>query len=384
MRVLPDVFAADYGPLAEGLLKTGMELVAIAGVERARHARSAIEKRRQHVVGAPGAGEDEVLIERRFEGTRVGNPKHSFGWLHVIGNADSRLGLVCTREAVVNILAQSEIEVPVTSLDLVFGVECKFLHIRMAKVAVIASTACEVMGRQDGEVIGILASSAARALRLIRVAGQGVTAQVHAGRVIGGIDDAQVVAFAEEGLSVLRADLDVMNSPDVREIRVDGGVGKGAVLGDGRSLKVGRAQVGERIAAGIVVVVVPTYEGAKVEDHVVADDPCVGWRDVEGSDFRVLVSVPDVAKEWVGAGAATNHVLHVQVVVGVRGLKPGAAVIKIQMNRVHRCETVIDAVENILLVALVVEDRELRRIEKAPGVEAVNLDKVAPFLTAIG
>src|ERR1035437_8920025 len=130
VRVLPDVFAADHCPLAESLLKTGMELVAITGVERTRHARGAIEERRQHVVRAPGAGEDEVLIERRFEGTRIGNPKHSFGWLHIIGNADSRLGLVCTRKAVVNILAQSEIEVPVTSLDLVFGVECKFLHIR--------------------------------------------------------------------------------------------------------------------------------------------------------------------------------------------------------------------------------------------------------------
>ncbi len=33
--VLPDVFAAEHGPLAEGLLEAGMELVAVAGVERA-------------------------------------------------------------------------------------------------------------------------------------------------------------------------------------------------------------------------------------------------------------------------------------------------------------------------------------------------------------
>ena len=33
--VLPDVFAAEDGPLAEGLLEAGVELVADTGVERA-------------------------------------------------------------------------------------------------------------------------------------------------------------------------------------------------------------------------------------------------------------------------------------------------------------------------------------------------------------
>ena len=47
-------------------------------------------------------------------------------------------------------------------------------------------------------------------------------------------------------------------------------------------------------------------------------------------------------------------------------------------------KAVVDAVEDVLLVALVVEDGELRRIEKAAGVEAVGLDEVAPVLAAIG
>ena len=54
------------------------------------------------------------------------------------------------------------------------------------------------------------------------------------------------------------------------------------------------------------------------------------------------------------------------------------------MERVGRREGVVDAVEDVLLVALVVEDGELGRIEEASGVEAVGLDEVAPVLAAVG
>ena len=40
VRVLPDVFAAEDEVLAERLLQPGMELVAEAGIERRRLARS--------------------------------------------------------------------------------------------------------------------------------------------------------------------------------------------------------------------------------------------------------------------------------------------------------------------------------------------------------
>ena len=53
------------------------------------------------------------------------------------------------------------------------------------------------------------------------------------------------------------------------------------------------------------------------------------------------------------------------------------------MDRVGRGEGVVDAVEDVLLVALVVEDGELRRIEKAAGVEAVDFNEVAPVLAAV-
>src|ERR1019366_8906818 len=119
-------------------------------------------------------------------------------------------------------------------------------------------------------------------------------------------------------------------------------------------------------------------------DHVVADDVRVRGRNVESADLRVLVGVARVGKDRASAGASSNHVLNIQVVVRVGRLKPGAAVVQIQMKRVYGREVVVHAVEYVLLVALVVEDRELWRIEKAPRVEAVSFDKIAPFLAAIG
>ena len=53
------------------------------------------------------------------------------------------------------------------------------------------------------------------------------------------------------------------------------------------------------------------------------------------------------------------------------------------MDRIGVRETVIDAIKEILLVALVMEDSELRRIEEAAGIEAVSLDEVAPVFAAI-
>ena len=53
------------------------------------------------------------------------------------------------------------------------------------------------------------------------------------------------------------------------------------------------------------------------------------------------------------------------------------------MDGVGRGKLAVDAVEDIKLVALVVEDGELGRIEEAAGVQAVELDEVAPVLAAV-
>jgi len=48
VRVLPEIFAAYNNPLADGLLESGVKLVAIAGVQSARDAGCAEKKRSQH------------------------------------------------------------------------------------------------------------------------------------------------------------------------------------------------------------------------------------------------------------------------------------------------------------------------------------------------
>ena len=93
--------------------------------------------------------------------------------------------------------------------------------------------------------------------------------------------------------------------------------------------------------------------------------------------------LPTLSEDGVRAGASADDVLDVEVVVGVGRLKPGAAVVQIQMKGVGGGELTVDAIEDVKLVAFVVEDDELGRIEEAPGVEAVDLDEVAPVLAAV-
>ncbi len=96
-----------------------------------------------------------------------------------------------------------------------------------------------------------------------------------------------------------------------------------------------RTEIGQGIAAGIVVVRIPANVGPKVEYRIGSEDAGIGGRDIEGFNLRELVGVPDVGEDRVGAGAPADHVRYVQVIVGVRGLEPRAAVVQVQMNGIH-------------------------------------------------
>jgi len=97
----------------------------------------------------------------------------------------------------------------------------------------------------------------------------------------------------------------------------------------------------------------------------------------------VLIGISHIDEGGVGGGATADssasvfHILNVQILEGVGGLEPGAAVVEVQMDGVRGRKGVVDAIEEVLLVPFVVEDGELRRIEKAPGIETVGLDEVA-------
>jgi len=64
-------------------------------------------------------------------------------------------------------------------------------------------------------------------------------------------------------------------------------------------------------------------------------------------------------------------------------MEPGAANAEIDVDRIDYRELPVDAVEDVELVALVVEDGELRRVEEAAGIQGIEFDEVAPVLTAI-
>ena len=110
------------------------------------------------------------------------------------------MSLIGAGEAVVDVFAETDVEVPVASLDFVFDIKRKLLNGSVAEVGVVAAAAREVIGRKDGEVVGVLAEKAAWALRLVGIAGNRVATRVNAWSVIEGIDDCEVIVLAEEGL----------------------------------------------------------------------------------------------------------------------------------------------------------------------------------------
>src|SRR6202043_3471456 len=151
----------------------------------------------------------------------------------------------------------------------------------VAVVLVGLAAAGQVVGSQDGVVVGIGGVNATEIG--VGVAGQRSAGGIDAGRVVGGVDDAELVVLAQESLRVVAADLDVVDALHVGQVGVDTGVRQGALLRDRGGLD--GAEIGERVVAGVVVVEVLTHVGAEVEDGVSVEDAGVGGGDVEGLDL---------------------------------------------------------------------------------------------------
>ena len=94
MRILPNVFAVHNQVLSECLLEAGMKLITLAGAQWNGEAGIALARRHETIdngVIASSAGQDQVLVKRRFHDASVRSPQHGVGMLDVIGNADARL-----------------------------------------------------------------------------------------------------------------------------------------------------------------------------------------------------------------------------------------------------------------------------------------------------
>ncbi len=147
-----------------------------------------------------------------------------------------------------------------------------------------------------------------------------------------------------------------------------------------------RREIGERIAAGIVVVLIAADESAEREDGIGIDQPRPRRRDVEGLDLRALVGWTNQIA--IGIEAAVVHGQSVPRrrefgVVGIGGLEPRPGESEIQVNGVRRGDLKVDAIEQVLFIAFVMEDGELRRIEKAAAIQSVRGDEVAPLLASV-
>src|SRR5260370_30303293 len=160
-----------------------------------------------------------------------------------------------------------------------------------------------------------------------------------------------------------------------------GGICEGTILSDGLGLY--WPEIGKWIITRIVVVLVSPDIRSEIEDRVVPNGARIRRCDIERAYLRTLVGIAHIAEDRIRASSTADHILHIQIVIRVRRLKPGAAVVQVEMKRVRRRQLAIDAIEDIQLVALGVKDDELRRIEKTSCIQTVHLNKVPPVLAAI-
>src|SRR5690348_5469065 len=98
--------------------------------------------------------------------------------------------------------------------------------------------------------------------------------------------------------------------------------------------------------------------------------------DIESLDLRTLVGWPYQIARWIGR-------TDIQVVKGVRALKPGAGEPQVQLSGVRVRELEIQPIKDVLLVALGVHNGELRWIEEPTTVQSVQRDVVTNLIAAI-
>src|ERR1700687_5813895 len=64
-------------------------------------------------------------------------------------------------------------------------------------------------------------------------------------------------------------------------------------------------------------------------------------------------------------------------------LKPGSREAEIQVNGVWSRGLKVKTIEHVFFISLVVHHLEFRRIEKAPGVQAIRGDEVSPLRASV-
>src|SRR6185437_16069423 len=100
-------------------------------------------------------------------------------------------------------------------------------------------------------------------------------------------------------------------------------------------------------------------------------------RDVECLDLRTLIGGSGLIAERIGSS-------NVEIIKRVGSLKPGTRETQVQLHGIDVGQFEVHAIENVLLVALVVHHLEFGWIEKTSAVEAADGNVVPSFVAAIG
>ena len=147
-----------------------------------------------------------------------------------------------------------------------------------------------------------------------------------------------------------------------------------------------RREIGEGVAAWIVVELVPPDESSEREHGGGTNQPRPRRCNVKSLNLRPLVCRTD--RNTIGTQTPiVNHqprprrgVLGVE---GIRRLEPGTGESQIHVDGVRVGELKVQAIEYVLFVTFGVYNSKLRWIEKPSAVQAVGRDEITPFLPSI-
>src|SRR5207244_1661938 len=117
--------------LPKQLLECSCQLASVAPLNcrQQSHSPDHVEEDR---VTRSQACQNQVLIERGLQNTRIGNPKNRICLLDVVGKAHARLRLTIMDDSAIQVLSKSHIEGPIAHVDCVLQVEPELLNVRMA------------------------------------------------------------------------------------------------------------------------------------------------------------------------------------------------------------------------------------------------------------
>ena len=258
---------------AKSLFEAGVEFIARAGSQWSGKAGIALGSRHEiidHGVVASVAGQDQVLVKRRFQDAGVRKPQHRVGALEIVCDPHARLGLAVNGDAIVEIAAQPEVEHPILYRNGVLSEQGQFFDIRVTTEGVQAHWSDS--GNHRRPAVAPFGSSRSRpsrgtkagfawsgavAIRRIgqRRVGVGTSVRVKANRVKGGIDDPEGVVFRQKGVLEVDSRLQVVDAFHVRDSRARPGVGERAILANGLELKI-RRKVGKGVRARVIVILI--------------------------------------------------------------------------------------------------------------------------------